>query len=492
LAQNELSGRHFSDDTSKLKQKPNTIPQDLFFGTELVTLRLMQSILCLTTLLMAALAPTTSHQQLRDSDGRAWMLIRSKKVLVLHAPEAGQLQLLARSAGAKLIRIRAAGEVLASEPLATGKEAGLPGKRLGPKTLLRIPVPSGGEIYRIEVPRGRAWVAVSLLKPSGVVAFEQPEATTPGLVSLGAITENPAPMPGLVGLGALPSAPKKAAKMPVLVQLDDRQAKREKALSLGARKERSNLPSLKPLVAAKAKLAGPAVIDRPITELGDENKAPRLAQTEPAKAQKWAPELPKGPTLMERLATMQLGMSFAGSAHGRADRLGGQVEIEIDLPGSDKLLAAALYMGFAPSGRSAVARSGQGVALPITVSQSTSEVPLGLTLRARPMRLSVANRKLSLIAEINAGWHLRSSETTVGMVSASLRQPITELSSSGGLTGGLGVGAEMELRPSLLLGLHARVETSQGAELELNDLLKTQFSQSGASMAVSLRYRFGS
>ena len=452
----------------------------------------MHFLTCLVSIFLAALAPTTGHQQLRDSDGRAWMLIRSKKVLVLHAPEAGQLQLLARSAGAKLIRIRAAGEVLASEPLATGKEAGLPGKSLGPKTLLRIPVPSGGEIYRIEVPRGRAWVAVSLLRPSGVVAFEQPEATTPGLVSLGAITETPAPMPGLVGLGALPSAPKKVAKMPVLVQLDDRQAKREKALSLGARKERSNLPSLKPLVAAKAKLAGPAVIDRPITELDDENKPPRLAQTEPAKAKVRAPQLPKGPTLMERLATMQLGMSFAGSAHGRADRLGGQVEIEIDLPGSDKLLAAALYMGFAPSGRSAVARSGQGVALPITVSQSTSEVPLGLTLRARPMRLSVANRKLSLIAEINAGWHLRSSETTVGMVSASLRQPITELSSSGGLTGGLGVGAEMELRPSLLLGLHARVETSQGAELELNDLLKTQFSQSGASMAVSLRYRFGS
>jgi hypothetical protein len=441
---------------------------------------------------MAALAPTTSHQQLRDADGRAWMLIRSKKVLVLHAPEAGQLQVLARSASARLIRIRAAGDILVSEPITQGSESDLPGQSLGAKILLRIPVPSGGEIYRIEVPRGRAWVAVSLLTTSGVVAFEQPEASTPGLVSLGPVVKKPASTPGLVGLGALPPAPKKTAKMPTLVALDDRQAKRKKALSLGARKERGDMPPLKPLVAAKSKLAGPAVIDRPITELPDESQRTKLAQTEPAKPRQKAAELPKGPTLMERLASMKLDMSVAGSAHGRADRLGGQVEVEIGLPGSNKLLAAALYMGFAPSGRSAVARSGQGVALPITVSQRSSEVPLGLTLRARPMRLSVASRKLSLIAEINAGWHLRNSETTVGLVSASLRQPITELSSSGGLTGGLGLGAEMELNTNLLVGLHARFEASQGAELQLDDLLKTQISQSGASMAVSLRYRFGS
>ena len=199
----------------------------------------MTPFVCITALIVAALAPTTSHQQLRDSDGRAWMLIRSKKVLVLHAPEAGQLQVAARSAGARKLRIRAAGDVLAAEPLAPGNQTILPGQRVGDASLLRVPVPSGGEIYRIEVPKGRAWVAVSLLTAKGAVAFEQPEAVTPSLVGLGPASGKATSVPGLVALGAptqkKPPLKKPALKMPGLVALGDRDARKKKALSLGGR-----------------------------------------------------------------------------------------------------------------------------------------------------------------------------------------------------------------------------------------------------------------
>ena len=100
------------------------------------------------------------------------------------------------------------------------------------------------------------------------------------------------------------------------------------------------------------------------------------------------PQQPQGPTLLERLAQMQLGLSVAGQAQGRADRIGGQVEVEMDLPGTQKLLAAALYVGFAPSNRTGVVRMGNGAALPLMVSQKTREIPLGLTVRARPLRLN--------------------------------------------------------------------------------------------------------
>jgi len=185
-------------------------------------------------------------------------------------------------------------------------------------------------------------------------------------------------------------------------------------------------------------------------------------------------------------------LSVAGMAQGRADRLGGQVEIEMDLPGTKKLLAAAFYLGFAPSNRSGVARIGAGAALPLMVSQKTREIPLGLTLRARPLRLRVANRNLAILAELNAGWHLREGETTIGMVSGSVAQPLTHTSDGSGLTGGLGVGAELALSDKLLVGAHARVEASKEQQVAVNDLIRAQLGQSAASLGFSLRYRFGS
>jgi hypothetical protein len=204
------------------------------------------------------------------------------------------------------------------------------------------------------------------------------------------------------------------------------------------------------------------------------------------------PTAPIGPTLMERLAKMQLGMSVAGTAQGRTDRLAGQVEFEVELPGTNNLLAAALYLGYAPSSRSGVARVGSGAALPLLIGQKTREIPLGVTLRARPYRLRIANRPLALVAELNAGWHLRDGETTVGMLSGSVSQPLTHNSDASGLTGGLGLGAEIALSDKLLLGAHGRFEASKSQQIEIANLISAQFSQTAASVALSLRYRFGS
>ena len=54
----------------------------------------MNAALCLTTLILTALAPTTSHKQVRDGENRAWMLIRSKGAGASRT-QGGQLQILA-------------------------------------------------------------------------------------------------------------------------------------------------------------------------------------------------------------------------------------------------------------------------------------------------------------------------------------------------------------------------------------------------------------
>ena len=51
--------------------------------------------------------------------------------------------------------------------------------------------------------------------------------------------------------------------------------------------------------------------------------------------------------------------------------MGGQVELEVDIPGTDRLMAAAFYVGYAPTQRSGVLRTGAGVALPLVVAQQT-------------------------------------------------------------------------------------------------------------------------
>ena len=457
----------------------------------------MNAVLCFSALLVAALAPTTSHKQVRDSDGRAWMLIRSKKVLVLHAPKAGQLQVLARSTSARSLRVRAAGEVIASEPLEPGQETVLPGQKTGAPTLVRVPVPTGGEIFRVEVPRGRAWVAVSLLSPDGAVAFEQPEATTPGLVGLIGPPKTQSNVPGLVGLAPLPQPkkgkPKTKKSMPGLVALDDSTARKKNALKLAKRSPR--LAPLVNLAPDKDKeKQGPAVIDRPITGLPpvEDQREMVINKTPTQRQSPVQPAAPTGPTLIERLSDMQLGMSVAGLAHGRADRFGGQVELEVDIPGTQKLFAAAIYAGYSPAQRSGVLRTGNGVALPVVVAQTTQEIPLGLTLRARPMRLSLGQKPLAIFAELQGGWHLRNGQTAVGMLRGSVQRDLSHTVNSSGITGGLGLGAELDLTKAIVLGAHARIEASQAQEVDVPNLIRTRVGQSGASMAFSLRYRFGS
>ena len=457
----------------------------------------MHAVLCFSALIIAALAPTTSHEQVRDADGRAWMLIRSKKVLVLHAPKAGQLQVAARSSGAKTLRIRAAGEIIATEPLTTGHETVLPNQTTGAAALLRVPVPSGGEIFRVEVPRGRAWVAVSLLTSAGAVAFEQPEAVTPGLVGLIAPPAKATSVPGLVGLAPLapPAKAKTGSSMPGLVSLGDAATRKKNALKLATRSKRvAPLVNLGADPAAKADQKGPAIIDRPITGLPEvEDQDPVvIAQSDRQPQPVAQPAKPAGPTLMERISALDLGMSVAGMAQGRADRFGGQVEVEIDVPGTDQLFAAAFYVGFAPAQRSGVLRTGAGVALPVMVAQKTQEIPLGMTLRARPLRLKVGQRRLALLAELQAGWHLRNGETSLGMATGSIGQQLSHQTDSSGLTGGLGVGAELGLTQALIFGLHGRVEAGQTQQIDVPNLLSTEVEQTGASLALSIRYRFGS
>ena len=126
----------------------------------------MNAALCLTTLILTALAPTTSHKQVRDGENRAWMLIRSKKVLVLHAPKAVNFQILARPAGAKELRVRVAGDVIAKEPLRVAARRSSPVKRRSGGAPARACAERWRDL-RVEVLRGRAWVAVSLLAPPG-------------------------------------------------------------------------------------------------------------------------------------------------------------------------------------------------------------------------------------------------------------------------------------------------------------------------------------
>ena len=168
------------------------------------------------------------------------------------------------------------------------------------------------------------------------------------------------------------------------------------------------------------------------------------------------------------------------------------VEVEVELPGTKKLLAAALYVGFAPSSRSGVARVGSGAALPLLISQQTREIPLGVTVRARPYRLRIANRPLALLAELSAGWHLRDGETSVGMISGAVTQPLTHNSDGSGLTGGLGLGVELALSDKLLLGASGRVEASKSQQIEISNLVRAQLSQTAAALGLSVRYRFGS
>jgi hypothetical protein len=457
----------------------------------------MNAVLCFSALIVAALAPTTSHKQIRDADGRAWMLIRSKKVLVLHAPKAGQLQVLARSTSARSLRVRAAGEVIATEPLEPGQETVLPGQKTGAPALVRVPVPTGGEIFRVEVPRGRAWVAVSLLSPDGAVAFEQPEAATPGLVGLVAPPKKESTVPGLVGLAPLksPNKTKPKATMPGLVALGDSQARKKNALKLAKRSPRvAPLVNLGPDKDKEKEKQGPAVIDRPITGLPPVEDQGEMVINKPKPTTRPPAQLiePSGPTLLERLSTMQLGMSVAGLAQGRADRFGGQVELEIDVPGTQRLFAAALYVGYSPAQRSGVLRTGNGVALPVVVAQKTEEIPLGLTLRARPLRLNLGQKPLAVFAELQAGWHLRTGQTAIGMLRGSVQRDLNHTVDSSGITGGLGLGAELGLTKALVLGAHARVEASQAQEIDVPNLIRTQVEQSGASLALSIRYRFGS
>ena len=456
----------------------------------------MNAALCLTTLILTALAPTTSHKQVRDGENRAWMLIRSKKVLVLHAPKAGQLQILARSAGAKELRVRAAGDVIAKEPLARGSEAVLPGQKTGPAALLRVPVPSGGEIFRVEVPRGRAWVAVSLLTPAGALAFEQPEAATPGLVGLMGPPKEETSVPGLVGLAPLVKPTPKAKPKPGLVALGSAQERKRNALKLAKKGDRlaRAADAMNKADAKKKDQQGPAVIDRPITGLPpvEEQGEVVITQAQPKPKPAVKPAAPAGPTLLERLSDLELGFSLAGLAHGRADRMGGQVELEVDIPGTDRLMAAAFYVGYAPTQRSGVLRTGAGVALPLVVAQQTNEIPVGVTLRARPVRTSLAGAALTLFAEAQAGWHVRSGQTALGMITGSVSPSVNVASDGSGLAGGVGAGVELGLSSSLTLGAHARVEASAGQVVEAPGLIQGEIGQTGFSAALALRYRFGS
>jgi hypothetical protein len=449
----------------------------------------------LVSLVVAALTPTTSHQQLRDAEGRAWMLVRSKKVLVLHAPRPGQLQVAIRSAGALKVRIRATGEILAAQPLQTGHEAALPDQLVGPPVLIRLPVPSGGEIFRIEVPRGRAWVAVSLLTRDGAEPFEQPEAEAPALVGLAPLMGKPErrkALPGLVGLAPLKQLQVKPERTPGLVALQQTRAeKRAKALRFSERRT-TEVPTLKPLVAAKEEVLRPAEIDRPITGLPPvEDQEALIVTSAKRRPTRPLPTTPAGPTLLERLAKLQLGISVAGLADLRADRLAAKLEVEIDLPGTRRLLAAAIYFGFAPSSRNGVARiGGSGAALPLLVRQTTREIPLGLTLRARPLRLRLADRPVALVAALSAGWHLRDAETEVSSVFAAVRRPLTVSTQDGALSAALSLGGEVGVASQLSVGVHARLDIAQEQAIDAAELVKARFAQTAASLALSLRYRF--
>ena len=125
------------------------------------------------------------------------------------------------------------------------------------------------------------------------------------------------------------------------------------------------------------------MIDRPITGLPPVEEQGEVvitqAQPKPKPAVKW--RRPAGPTLLERLSDLELGFSLAGLAHGRADRMGGQVELEVDIPGTDRLMAAASTS--ATLRRSAPVSCARALASRLLVVAQTNEIPVGVTLRAR-------------------------------------------------------------------------------------------------------------
>ena len=282
--------------------------------------------------------------------------------------------------------------------------------------------------------------------------------------------------------------------MPGLVALDDSKARKKNALRLAKRSPRvAPLVNLDSDKDKEKQTQGPAVIDRPITGLPpvEDQREVVINKTPAQENRAKRPAIPAGPTLLERLSAMQLGGSVAGLAQGRADRFGGQVELEIDVPGTNKLFAAALYVGYSPTQRSGVLRTGAGVALPIVVAQRTEEIPLGFTIRARPIRLNLGQRPLAVFAELQAGWHLRNGQTAVGLIRGSVQRDLSHTVDSSGITGGLGLGAELGLTNALLLGAHARLEASQAQTIDVPNLMRTQVDQSGFSAALSIRYRFG-
>jgi hypothetical protein len=462
---------------------------------------MFESVTLLLALVHAVLVPTTTHPQLRDSRGEAWMEIRAKRVMILHAPRAGQLQLRIRSASARKLRIRAGGEQIAEQKLdpRVDPNADLAGAPAGAITRLRIPVPTGGEIFRLQISRGKAWVAAALVSNGTLENYAQPDSEKPILVSLGAPKKNKGP--GLVKIGST-KAPSLARlggskkQSPGLVGLGHKKPSDPRRMSFGKKEEMG--PVLVGLGDRKKNdTAGPAAFERPVTELPTLNpdedalvtRAPRKEPIQPP------PAGPITPSLIERLIAGGIPLTIGGGAEARAGAVGGQVEAELPLPGRRGLFAAALSIGYSQSRLVGVATGANGTAAPLTLTTQQNDLPLAFSLRVRPLSLPVGSERLTFLGELGAAWSVREEGLTldahralVGNGSTALGQQINGTS---GFTGQIGLGAEVSVG-RLRLGAGMRYQLAAATESALGDRVRVRRSQTAPAMHVVLRYRFGS
>jgi hypothetical protein len=463
---------------------------------------MFESAILLFALVHAALVPTTTHPQLRDANGEAWMEIRAKRVMILHAPRAGQLQLRIRSAGAKRLRIRAGGEEVANQKLdpSTDPGAGLTGASVGRVVVMRVPVPSGGEIFRLQVKRGKAWVAAVLVSQGKIEAYAQPDSEKPILVGLGSAKKSP---PSLVDLrperspqlARLGTAKAKAA--PGLVGLGKKRQS-PGLIGLGVKSERG--PALVTLGESRdtpGNGSGPAAFDRPVTELPsldpDDDMLVSRSSGEQAKT---APSAqPREPNLIQTLLAGGIPLTVGGGAEARAGKVGGQIEAEMPLPGRPGLLAAAVSIGYSQSRLVAVASGANGTAAPITLNAQQTDLPIAFALRVRPLSLNLGKRRLTLLGELGAAWSVREEGLSLSSLRASVRDASTpvdsQITGNSGVVGQLGLGVEVSAG-RLSLGAGVRYELAAATDSSLGQRVTLNRSQSAPAMQLILRYRFGS
>lgn len=456
--------------------------------------------LSLVILLLGLLEPTTRHEQLRDDWGLAWLLLEQGRPMILRVPDTGVLRLRVRSAGGGRVKVRAAGDLVTQRRLIPGVDpgAGFPGDQPGPMIELRVTVPGGGESYRVEMDRGKAWLAPSYLDMQGQShRYELADAAPPALVDLGAPQQ-----PELQLIPPEPETdtappPELALVPPETTETENRQPdlalvppEKGPALVIPGKEE-----SAPPLVSLGDEEKKKDSIEGFTLELSDEDsrlRERRLARVKPpAKAE---PKAPKGPGVMTRFRRTVAGMfgrslkySLGGDADFSTDRLGARATAELLLPMMSERFSALAYAGYRPSSLRGVAVTGQGVAMPLLVEGQQNDLPLGLALRWRSKHLTLANAPFRVHVQGSLNWVQRQEGLSVELLRASRREALRSESQT---RAGLGLGVSTEMGP-VILESTAQVDLGPTTPVALVGLAQAAYPAAAARLSLGARWRFG-